>query len=40
MAQPICSTDEPPLREILPGHLSACHFAEQVPAAAPPSTPQ
>jgi oligopeptide/dipeptide ABC transporter ATP-binding protein len=40
MAQPICSTDEPPLREILPGHLSACHFAEQVPAAAPPSAPQ
>ena len=32
MAQPICSVEEPPLREITPGHLSACHFAEQVPA--------
>ena len=31
MAQPICSTDEPPLREISPGHVSACHFAEEVP---------
>ena len=34
MAQPICSTDEPPLREIVPGHWSACHFAEAVPAEA------
>ena len=25
-------TEEPPLREIAPGHWSACHFAEQVPA--------
>ena len=31
MAQPICSAEEPPLREIVPGHLSACHFAEEVP---------
>ena len=31
MAQPICSTDEPPLREVVPGHWSACHFAEEVP---------
>jgi len=31
MAQPVCSTDEPPLREVLPGHFSACHFAELVP---------
>jgi oligopeptide transport system ATP-binding protein len=30
MAQPICSTEEPPLREIAPGHWSACHFAEEV----------
>jgi len=30
MAQPVCSTDEPPLREVLPGHFSACHFAELV----------
>src|SRR5688572_19595355 len=34
MAQPVCSTDEPPLREIVPGHWSACHFAEAVPAEA------
>ena len=33
MAQPICSAEEPPLREITPGHSSACHFAEQVPEA-------
>jgi oligopeptide/dipeptide ABC transporter ATP-binding protein len=30
MAQAICKTDPPPLREIVPGHRSACHFAEQV----------
>jgi oligopeptide/dipeptide ABC transporter ATP-binding protein len=35
MAQPICSTEDPPLREVLPGHWSACHFAETVPAASP-----
>jgi oligopeptide/dipeptide ABC transporter ATP-binding protein len=28
MAQPICSVEEPRLREIAPGHSSACHFAE------------
>ena len=31
MAQPICATEEPPLREVVPGHWSACHFAEEVP---------
>ncbi len=31
MAQPVCSVEEPPLREIAPGHRSACHFAEEVP---------
>jgi len=31
MAQAVCATDDPPLREITPGHLSACHFAEAVP---------
>jgi oligopeptide/dipeptide ABC transporter ATP-binding protein len=31
MAQEICK-QEPPLREIEPGHFSACHFAEQVGA--------
>jgi oligopeptide/dipeptide ABC transporter ATP-binding protein len=30
MAQPICSQDVPLLREVAPGHWSACHFAEQV----------
>jgi len=34
MAQEICAREEPPLRPIAPGHLSACHFAEDVPAAA------
>jgi oligopeptide transport system ATP-binding protein len=34
MAQPICSQEAPPLREIASGHWSACHFAEIV---APPA---
>jgi oligopeptide/dipeptide ABC transporter ATP-binding protein len=25
----ICSQDEPTVRELLPGHLVACHFAEE-----------
>jgi len=29
MAQTRCATDEPLLREVEPGHWSACHFAEQ-----------
>jgi oligopeptide/dipeptide ABC transporter ATP-binding protein len=33
MAQPVCSVEEPLLREIKPGHFSACHFAEEVPSA-------
>ena len=41
MAKEICSREEPPLREIAPGHWSACHFAEQVDreaaAAVPPA---
>jgi peptide/nickel transport system ATP-binding protein len=28
-AQTICSTEEPPLRELAPGHLVACHFPEE-----------
>jgi oligopeptide transport system ATP-binding protein len=32
MAQPVCASDEPSLREVLPGQWSACHFAEAVPA--------
>jgi oligopeptide transport system ATP-binding protein len=35
MAQPVCSVEEPPLREVLPGHYSACHFADEVPAMIP-----
>jgi oligopeptide/dipeptide ABC transporter ATP-binding protein len=32
MAEAICAEQEPPLREIAPGHWSACHFAERVVA--------
>jgi oligopeptide transport system ATP-binding protein len=31
LAQPICREQDPPLREIAPGHTSACHFAEDLP---------
>ncbi|CAN5720655.1 dipeptide ABC transporter ATP-binding protein [soil metagenome] len=30
----ICSTDEPPLRELHGGHQAACHFAESITPAA------
>ena len=30
MAQDICRRDRPALREVIPGRLSACHFAEEV----------
>jgi peptide/nickel transport system ATP-binding protein len=33
MAESVCSVDEPVLREIKPGHWSACHFAEKLPGA-------
>jgi peptide/nickel transport system ATP-binding protein len=33
MRQEICSREEPPLREVAPGHWSACHFAEEVPGS-------
>jgi oligopeptide transport system ATP-binding protein len=29
-AQAICTEDRPPLREVVPGRESACHFAEEV----------
>jgi peptide/nickel transport system ATP-binding protein len=29
-AQPVCSTDDPPLREVLPGRFAACHFSEEL----------
>ena len=35
MAQPRCSQEVPVLREIAPGHFSACHFAEQVDPGTP-----
>jgi hypothetical protein len=33
MAQERCAREEPLLREVSPGHWSACHFAEQVSVA-------
>jgi oligopeptide transport system ATP-binding protein len=30
MAQEICAQERPPLREVVPGRFSACHFAEEV----------
>jgi hypothetical protein len=30
MAKERCKTDVPALREITPGHFSACHFAEEM----------
>ena len=30
MAQEVCRTERPPLREVEPGRLSACHFSEEV----------
>ncbi len=37
MAEAICSQVSPPLREIAPGHLAACHFADQLLLAGPPA---
>jgi oligopeptide/dipeptide ABC transporter ATP-binding protein len=36
-AQEICGIEEPPLRELAPGHQVACHFPENVPAASTPT---
>jgi peptide/nickel transport system ATP-binding protein len=35
MARERCASEEPELREVRPGHWSACHFAEEVASAAP-----
>jgi len=35
MAQEICARVDPPLREIAPGHVSACHFAEEAHVKVP-----
>lgn len=38
MVQPDCRVDQPQLREIVPGHFSACHYAETLmPGGTPPS---
>ena len=41
MAREICSHEDPPLREVSPGHWSACHFAADLASgsAAPPQAP-
>jgi peptide/nickel transport system ATP-binding protein/oligopeptide transport system ATP-binding protein len=33
LAQDVCAEETPPLREIKPGHLAACHFAESTSIA-------
>ncbi|MGH2614902.1 MAG: ABC transporter ATP-binding protein [Thermomicrobiales bacterium] len=38
-AESICTRESPPLREIAPGHLAACHFAEELLRAVPPDGP-
>jgi oligopeptide transport system ATP-binding protein len=30
LAQDICVSDRPPLREVVPGRMAACHFSEEV----------
>jgi oligopeptide/dipeptide ABC transporter ATP-binding protein len=35
MAQDICKTREPELRDVAPGHTSACHFAEKLLSGVP-----
>ena len=35
----VCQQNEPDLREVIPGHWAACHFAENY-ATAKPTVPQ
>jgi oligopeptide/dipeptide ABC transporter ATP-binding protein len=35
LAQDLCASEEPQLRSFGPGHVAACHFALQTPAAPP-----
>ena len=38
MAQPNCQTDVPELREVVPAHFAACHYAETLlPGGTPPN---
>jgi len=37
LARPRCADQEPPLRQLAPGHSSACHFAEEVPPRLTPA---
>jgi oligopeptide transport system ATP-binding protein len=39
MAREVCSHEEPALREVAPGHWSACHFADQVGRPTPATNP-
>ncbi|WP_306215606.1 ABC transporter ATP-binding protein [Actinoplanes sp. RD1] len=39
MAQPICSTAEPPLLRVAPTHAAACHFHDSVQPFPVPETP-
>jgi oligopeptide transport system ATP-binding protein len=32
LATDLCRAEHPPLREVVPGRLAACHYAEEVPA--------
>jgi peptide/nickel transport system ATP-binding protein len=32
-AQPVCAEETPPVRQVGDGHLSACHFAGDLPLA-------
>ena len=38
MAREVCATEEPALREVSPGHWSACHFASEL-LSGPPAPP-
>jgi oligopeptide/dipeptide ABC transporter ATP-binding protein len=35
LAQPICAAEQPPLNEVAPNQLAACHFAEPLPIKRP-----
>ena len=41
MAREVCAREEPVLKELAPGHWSACHFASDLATGAPPlATPE